>query len=85
MEFVIQPTAIPSKNYIAAMVTLNAVTGSLVTLRLGTNWSHYKKLFADDSFNSTPKDMEITFITSVGHNPTLRYVKFELLTGRLHS
>ncbi|KAK0662075.1 hypothetical protein QBC41DRAFT_32172 [Cercophora samala] len=48
MEFVIQPTVIPTNNYIASMVVMNALTATLVTLRLCTNWRHHKKLFIDD-------------------------------------
>lgn len=48
MEYVIQPTVIPTNNYIASMVVLNTVTVTLVTLRLWTNWRHHKKWFSDD-------------------------------------
>ncbi|KAK0744666.1 hypothetical protein B0T21DRAFT_407748 [Apiosordaria backusii] len=48
MEFVIQPTVIPTNNYIASMVVMNSLTASLVTIRLCTNWRHHKKLFVDD-------------------------------------
>ncbi|KAK4225231.1 hypothetical protein QBC38DRAFT_421817 [Podospora fimiseda] len=48
MEYVIQPSVIPTNNYIASMVVLNTATACLVTLRLYTNWRHHKNLFADD-------------------------------------
>lgn len=48
MEFIIQPTIVPTNNYIASMVVLNTMTASLVTLRLYTNWIHHNKWFVDD-------------------------------------
>ncbi|KAI1840834.1 hypothetical protein JX266_012982 [Neoarthrinium moseri] len=48
MEHVVQPTVIPPTNYIASQVTLNFVAACFITVRLGANWSHHKKFFADD-------------------------------------
>lgn len=48
MEYVIQPTVIPSNNYIAAMITLNTVTATAIAVRLFTHFRQHGKWFVDD-------------------------------------
>lgn len=48
MEAVIQPTIIPRNGYIASQVTMDFIGACFIAVRLGTNLSHHKRLFADD-------------------------------------
>ncbi|KAK3389600.1 hypothetical protein B0H63DRAFT_445781 [Podospora didyma] len=67
MEFVIQPTAIPSSNYIAAMVTMNTITAANLTvigLAFVASYSATSSMM-NKSFNSNPADIGIEFVTSL--------------------
>lgn len=48
MDAVIQPTQVPPQNYIAAQIVLDLILGSVVAIRIATNYHHHKQLFADD-------------------------------------
>lgn len=52
MESVIQPTALPRNNYIVSQAALNFIAACVIGVRLGANWSHHKKFFADDCKSS---------------------------------
>ncbi|KAF2683814.1 hypothetical protein K458DRAFT_42700 [Lentithecium fluviatile CBS 122367] len=50
MEAITIPTIIPPYNYIASQITMCTVTLGFISIRLGANYSHSKKLLADDYF-----------------------------------
>ncbi|KAJ5456701.1 hypothetical protein N7530_011975 [Penicillium desertorum] len=60
---IVQPSALKPPVFVGLASALCALSGSIIALRLWTNFNHIQKLHVDDLLNSNPNDVTIEHLT----------------------